>query len=683
MIPSPDIEARILKLQKLIEYHRTLYHTFDAPEISDAAFDALNNELKEYERAYPLFFKEKFATHVVGGKILDKFEKVEHKTPMLSFNAAFSENDMREWLERVQNHLISLGEKKGADDFYCELKIDGIAIELRYEKGMLVQGSTRGDGRVGEDITENIKTIRTVPQKLVQLGKWNIPDHLVVRGEVFITKKDLDVINRDQKKRGLKLYANTRNLAAGSVRQLDSSITASRNLQSFQYDIVTKTEFQITTHEEKHKILVSWGFFVNSHNKKVSTIEEVFRFRDYWEKHRERLEYEIDGVVVIENNNLLFDRAGVVGKAPRAAIAYKFSPKEATTVVCGIKIQVGRTGVLTPVAELHPVLVGGVTITHATLHNYDEIVRLDLKVGDTVIVSRAGDVIPKIIRVLHELRTGKEKGFKMPMKCPVDGAVVVRDGALYRCGNTQCGARHREQLYHFVSRGAFDIRGLGQKVIDRFLDEGLISDAPDIFMLKEGDIETLPRFGKKSAENIIREIEQKKIISLPRFLYSLGILHVGEETARVLSDKIFDERTKIQTPEDISVFLSRLSTESLQDIPDVGPKVAESISSWFQNREHKKLLSHFSRVGVRIQEQKKSESGKFHGKTFVFTGTLFSLEREEAKEKVRECGGMVSETISQKTSFVVAGENPGSKFEKAKKRGTKIISEKEFLALLS
>jgi len=659
-----------------------LYYTFDTPEISDAAFDALNNELKIFEKTYPELIKDNLMTQKVGGNILEKFEKVSHGTPMLSFNDAFSEEEMREWQERVKNYLTSLGEKEGDKGFYCELKIDGLAIELRYRNGVLLQGSTRGDGYIGEDITENIKTISTIPKTLTQLGKWPIPRDLIVRGEIFITKKELIRINKEQEKKGLKPYVNTRNLAAGSVRQLDSSITASRKLNSFQYDIATKTDFPITTHEEKHKVLASWGFVINSDDKKVKSLEDVFRFRNMWEKKRDGLEYEIDGIVVIENNNILFERAGVVGKAPRAAIAYKFSPREATTTVREIKIQVGRTGVLTPVAELEPVFVGGVTITHATLHNYDEIQRLGLKIGDTVIVNRAGDVIPKIVRVLPELRTGKEREFKMPARCPADGGKIIEEGALYRCANITCGARHKEQLYHFISRGAFDIRGLGQKVVDRFLDEGLISDASDIFVLKKGDIVVLERFGEKSADNIMREIEAKKNITIPRFLYSLGILHVGEETARLLAEKICEGKT-VQSPKNMFLIISKLSEESLQQIPDVGPKVAESIFSWFSHKKNKKLIEKLDEAGIRFIKEKKNKEKKLLGKIFVFTGILHSLEREEAKERIRSLGGEASETVSQKTSFVVAGENPGSKIKKAKKRGVKILDEKEFLALLS
>lgn len=681
MAKKDDIREKVEKLRKLVEYHRMLYHTFDTPDISDEAFDALNNELKKYEREYPELFKLGFETQKIGGKPLEKFEKVKHEAPMLSFNDAFSEEEMREWLVRVENHLLSLGEKKSADDFYCELKIDGVAIELVYEEGELKEGSTRGDGMIGENVTENLKTIPAIPKRITQFGKWPIPKRLVVRGEVFIAKKDLLLINKEQKKNGLKEYANTRNLAAGSVRQLDPSVTASRNLQSFQYDIVSEIGTPVRTHEEKHKILASWGFKINSHNKRVKSLKEVFRFRNVWEKKREFLEYEIDGIVVIENDNTLFDRAGVVGKAPRAAIAYKFSPKEATTIIRDIKVQVGRTGVLTPVAELVPVSLGGVTISRATLHNEDEITRLGLKIGDTVIVSRAGDVIPKITGVLKDLRMGKEKSFSMPKRCPVDGSSVVREGALVRCGNKKCGARLREQLYHFVSRGAFDVRGLGPKIIDRFLDEGLISDASDIFLLRKGDIAVLERFGEKSAENIIREIEEKKKTTLPRFIYSLGILHVGEETARALA-RIASERGRADNPNAVFDFFSRFSHESLQDIPDIGPKVAESIVSWFSDSAHKIFMKRLADAGVKMQKEAKNTKTPFQGKTFVFTGTLSSMERDEAKEKVRLLGGEASETVSRKTSFVVAGENSGSKYEKAKKLGVEIISEDEFLALL-
>ncbi len=694
-----EAQERILKLRKLIDYHRMLYHTFDAPELTDAAFDTLKNELKELEYRFPELVTKDSPTQKVGGAPLQKFEKVAHETPMLSFNDAFSEKEMEEWFTRLQNYLgkeiipafaKAPAGKSGNQQkdqrqsaFYCELKIDGLAIELTYEEGTLVRAATRGDGKIGEDVTQNVRTIGAVPQKITQLGVWKIPRHLVVRGEVFITKKEFERINRDQEKKGEKRYANPRNIAAGSIRQLDPMIAASRALDSFQYDIASDIGVPIATHEEKHRILASWGFTVNQHNESKKSMKEVFGFRDKWEKERERLQYEIDGIVVIVDENKIFNRAGVIGKAPRAAIAYKFSPREAATIVQDIKIQVGRTGALTPVAELRPVEVGGITITHATLHNADEIERLGLKIGDTVIVSRAGDVIPQITKVLPELRTGKEKKFEMPKRCPIDGSPVVRDGVAYRCGNPRCAARHREALYHFVGKNAFDIRGLGPKIIDKFLDEGLISDASDIFMLTEGDIAALPRFGEKSAENLVREIGTHKSVLCGRFLYSLGILHVGEETARILARKCQSSNARCQI-NDLIAKSQSWTQEELEELSDIGPKVAESIYEWFHDKKNVELLKRLEKAGVTIRHENAANTGKrFEGKLFVLTGTLSAMTRDEAKEKIRAEGGEISESVSKKTNYVIAGENPGSKLASAQRLGVPVLCEKEFLRLLS
>ncbi len=688
-----EAKERIEKLRKLIEYHRMRYHTFDAPEVSDAAFDTLKNELEELEYQFPNLVTKDSPTQKVGGAPLEKFEKVTHETPMLSFNDAFSEKEMEEWFTRLKNYLGSgrIGTHQqyqhASASFYCELKIDGLAIELTYESGVLVRAATRGDGRVGEDVTQNVRTIKAVPQKILQLGRWKIPKHLVVRGEVFITKKEFERVNKEQERKGEQRYANPRNIAAGSIRQLDPAVAASRALDSFQYDIVSDIGVPVATHEEKHIILASWGFTVNPYNELKRDMKSVFEFRNEWERKREQLPYEIDGIVVIVNENDVFERGGVIGKAPRAAIAYKFSPREATTIVEDVKIQVGRTGALTPVADLKPVEVGGITITHATLHNADEIERLGLMIGDTVIVSRAGDVIPQITKVLPELRTGKEKKFEMPRVCPIDESPVVREGAIYRCGNPRCGARHREALSHFVGKRAFDIRGLGPKIVDRFLDEGLISDAADIFTLKEGDIVALPRFGGKSARNLIREIEGHTSISLDRFLFSLGILHVGEETARVLARAIFNLKFEILKLTDITKIMAEFSIERLQELQDIGPKVAESIYKWFHDKRNIALLKRLEKAGVTITNppagrQSPITAGKFSGMTFVLTGTLFSMTRDEAKEKIRAAGGEISEGVSKKTDYVVAGEHPGSKLANARKLGVRVLDEKEFLKLL-
>ena len=682
-----DAKKRIERLKKEVNRYRYAYHVLNKSLISDEALDSLKKELFDLEQTYPDLITPDSPTQRVGGKPLKQFVKVHHETPMLSFNDAFSEDDMASWSNRLENYLG----KKIKEEFYAELKIDGLAIELIYEDGLLIQGSTRGDGVTGEDVTENLKTVEAIPLKLEnpktlpgrQAGKDQIPKRLVVRGEVFLTKKEFERINKEQKKKGEKVYANPRNIAAGSIRQLDPKVTFYRQLDSFAYDVVTGISEE--KHNEEHLTLHKLGFKTNPNNKLLGSLEEVFEFRNYWEKHRDKLPYEIDGIVVVVNSNRIFEEAGAIGKAPRAAIAYKFSPKEATTIIEDIKIQVGRTGALTPVAHLKPVEVGGITITHATLHNYDEIKRLGVKIEDTVVISRAGDVIPQITGVLKELRTGKQKEFKMPIFCPVDNSKVIKDGVIYRCSNSNCGARLRESLDHFVSRSAFDIRGLGFQIIDRFLDEGLINDAADIFTLKEGDIASLLRFGEKSAQNIVEEINRKKNISLPRFIYSLGIFHIGEETANLLAKKFLDSLRvhKNITISELASFYKSISLEELQTIPDIGPKVAQSIYDWFHNEKYIRFLKKLEKVGIELETSKTTtKSNKLSGKSFVLTGSLESMSRDKIKEKIRDLGGNISESVSKKTDYVVVGAEPGSKFDKAKKLGVKIIDEKELVGLL-
>ncbi len=677
---------RIEHLRRAINRDRYLYHVLNAPELSEEAGDSLKKELFDLEQQFPDLVTPDSPTQRVAGKPLKEFKKIRHlvhghQIKMNSLNDAFSEEDVRAWLERLENYLG----KKVNSHFYCDLKMDGLAIELVYKNGVLHQGSTRGDGNVGEDVTQNIRTIEAIPLKLA--GKdW--PSELVVRGETVLTKKEFERINKEQRKKGEKEYANPRNVAAGSIRQLDPKITVGRRLDFYAYGIVDfgsedKEYFKrFPTHGAEYKALNDWGIKTNKEGRVVKDLSGVFSFHEEVKKKREKVPFEIDGVVVSVNDNHLYNVAGVIGKAPRAAVAYKFSPREATTVVEGIVVQVGRTGALTPVAAMRPVNVGGVTITHATLHNADEIERLGLKIGDTVIVSRAGDVIPQVMKVLKDLRTGKEKVFKMPMHCPVDGSRVVRDGVAYRCSSPTCGARHRENLYHFVSRGAFDIEGLGPKIIDHFLDEGLIVNAADIFILQKGDIAALERFGEKSAENIVGEIESKKTVLLHRFLFALGILHVGEETASLLAREVFPGH-RASKPTDILKVMREISLDKLQEVPDVGPKVAESIYRWFREPRNTHLLERLEKAGVRIEAQKSSaKSRKLAGKTFVLTGSMESISREQAKEKIRELGGEASESVSKKTDYVVVGSEPGSKFEKAKRLGVKIIDEMEFLKIL-
>jgi len=677
---------RIAHLKKTINHHRYLVSVLDREEISADALDSLKKELFDLEAQFPDLVTPDSPTQRVGGAPLKEFKKVSHRIRMNSLNDAFSKEDVREWIERLGNYL----KNEPVEAFYCDLKMDGLAVELVYRNGIFTQGSTRGDGLVGEDITYNLKTIEAIP--LALQGK-HMPKELVVRGEVFLMKKEFARINKEQKKKGEKEYANPRNVAAGSLRQLDPAVTASRKLDFYAYGISGSGERYVrdySTHEKEYRFLNAVGIRTNPDGRAVHSLDEVFSFHEHWMKNREKLSYEIDGIVVSINEKHVYERAGIIGKAPRAAIAYKFSPKEATTVVREIIVQVGRTGALTPVAVMEPVNVSGVTVTHATLHNADEIERLGLKIGDTVIVSRAGDVIPQVTQVLKELRTGKEKAFRMPTHCPVDGSPVTRDGLLagrqgvaYRCSNKNCGARHKESLYHFVSRGAFNVEGLGPKILDRFLDEGLISDAADIFLLKEEDIMVLERFGEKSAENIVREIVEKKKITLPRFLYALGILHVGEETAQVLAKYVTRDKRQVTRPKDFFDIMTRFSLEDLQEIQDIGPKVAESIHRWFREKRNIALLKKLEKAGVMIvNRESKIVNQKLADLTFVLTGSLETMSRDEAKEKIRALGGEISESVNKKTSYVVAGLVPGSKYEKAKKLGIKIVNESELLALL-
>lgn len=658
-----EIKNRIEKLKELINHHRYLYHVKDQQEISDSALDSLKKELFDLEVQNPEFITQDSPTQRIGGEPLKEFKKIEHSQRMLSFNDAFSQDDMKDWQERFSKLLTE--EEKQKIDFYCELKIDGLAIELIYENGFLQTGSTRGDGTIGEDITQNLKTIESIPLKISETK------NLIVRGEAFISKKEFENINNLQKKRGLPQYANPRNIVAGSVRQLDPKVTAERKLDSYSYELLT--DLGQKTHEDKHKILDSLGFKTNKNNKYCKNLEEVFLFHNYWQKNREKLGYEIDGIVVLLNNNEIFEKLGVVGKSPRGGIAFKFPLIQATTQVEDIKIQIGRTGAITPVAVLKPVNVSGTTITRATLHNEDEIKRLGIKIGDSVIVGRAGDVIPDIIKVLVELRTGKEKFFKMPEICPACGVRLEKSEteSLLRCPNTKCFARTRRNFYHFVSKSAFNIEGLGPKIIDRLLDEGLVSDPSDIFDLKEGDLSQLERFGEKSAENLIKSISQKSEITLSKFIYALGIRNVGEETAIDLA-KTFKSIENLKS----------VTLENLKNILNIGPIVAKSIYEWFGDKDNIKFLSKLEKA-VRIKEHEASgKKETLKGLSFVLTGSLESMSRDIAREKIRELGGEVSESVSAKTSFVVAGNEAGSKLAKAEKLGVKILSEEEFLKML-
>lgn len=658
-----EAKQRIDKLKVAINHHRYLYHVLDRQEISDGALDSLKKELFDLEQEHPEFITPDSPTQRMGGQPLPSFKKVKHFKRMESLNDTFSEEDMFDWLKRI-SRLLNEAEQKEID-FYCELKIDGLAIELEYENGIFKKGSTRGDGDMGEDITQNLKTIEAIPLSLQE--KKNV----VVRGEVFLSKKEFNMVNKMQEQKGLPLYANPRNVAAGSVRQLDPKITASRKLDFFAYDVVDDEEF--TLHEQEHSHLKELGFKTNMNNKYCKTVDDVFAFYEQCAKLREKLDYEIDGVVVIINSNAIFSKLGVVGKAPRGAVAFKFPQSQTTSKLLDIKIQVGRTGAMTPVAVLAPVQISGITITRATLHNEDEIKRLGLKIGDTVIVARAGDVIPDIIKVLPELRTGKEKKFVMPKVCPSCKRALEKSSteSLLRCPNPKCFAKRRRNFYHFASRSAFNIEKLGPKIIDRLLDEGLVQDPSDLFSLKEGDIAQLERFGEKSAQNLIGSIHQRKRVSLERLIYALGIRNVGQETA-------LDLAKRFKTV----AHLKKATLEDFESVLNIGPVVAKSIFTWFHDKGNTRFLEKLEKAGI-VLEKESSGLGKLNGKTFVLTGSLQSLERETAKERIRSLGGGVSESVSKKVDYVVVGSDPGSKLNKAEKLGITMLDEKKFLEMIT
>ena len=666
---------RIRKLKQEINHYRHAYHVEDKSLISDAANDSLKKELEHLEEQYPDLITPDSPTQRVGGEPAKQFKRVRHETPMLSFNDVFSKEELMSWWERLENYLG----RKIKPEVYIEPKIDGFAIELTYENGILTLASTRGNGLIGENVTANVKTVEAIPLNLNEATRIKVPERLIVRGEIFMTKEEFERINARQGREGDKMYANPRNTATGSIRQLDPKVAASRKLDSIAYALMS--DLGQKTHADEHDLLHKLGFKTdNKYHRLAHSLEEVFEYRDRWEKGRDKLPYQIDGIVVVTNNKALLGELGVVGKAPRGAVAYKFSPEEVTTILQDIKIQVGRTGVLTPVAVLEPVEVGGVTVKHATLHNFDQIERLGVRIGDTVIVSRAGDVIPQVTGVLPKLRSGRERIFTVPKTCPIDGSLVVVVGAVWRCSNKDCGARLRETLSHFVSRQAFDIRGMGVKIISRFIDEGFILDFADIFKLEEGEISILEGFGKKSAQKLLGEIEGRKNIDLARFIYSLGILHIGEETAHVLSREMKGE---VRKPTDILKTLGNISESGLMKFPDVGPKVAKSISDWFESPKNRGILEELDEVGIKIVKSDRPSGGVLSGKAFVVTGSLESISRDDAHSRIRALGGSPSNSVSSKTSFLVAGSDPGSKLEKARGLGVRVLTEKEFLDMVS
>ena len=653
--------ARIDKLKAEIEHHRYLYHVLDQQEISDSALDSLKHELFELEEKFPEYVTPDSPTQRVGGKPLDKFRKVTHSRPIISLEDVFNLEEAEKW--EAKNRKIA----SGIYDYYCELKMDGLTVVLSYINGLLARGATRGDGQVGEEVTQNLKTIESIPLKLK--GK-EIPKLVEVRAEVVMAKKVFDRINKEQEKKGLPLFANPRNVGAGSSRQLDSRAAADRKLECLAFEIIT--DLGQKTHQEAHRLLKEFGFKTSGESKHCRNLDEVAMYLKKWETARKSLAYQTDGVVIVVNDIDLERKLGHIGKAERWMAAYKFPAEQAATMVEEIKVQVGRVGTLTPVAALKPVRVAGSTVSRATLHNQDEIDRLDVRIGDTVIIQKAGDIIPDIVRVLTNLRTGKEKKFKMPLTCPICGSPVIRPAGevSHYCSNKKCFAREKERIIHFVSKKAFDIDGLGPKIIEQLINEGLVSSPADLFKLTEGDLKPLERFAEKSARNLIDSIRSAKKISLAKFIYALGIRHAGEETGVALANS-FGSLGRI----------SSAKLEELDSLRDVGEIMAESIFGWFQSAENQKLLARLKEAGVEISDVQ-AASGKLSGKTFVLTGSLESLTRDQAKEKIRKAGGVVSESIGKKTDYLVAGAEPGSKLAKAEKLGVAVIAEKEFLDLV-
>ncbi|HVZ75809.1 MAG TPA: NAD-dependent DNA ligase LigA [Candidatus Paceibacterota bacterium] len=666
MTVPKEILARYQKLVRELNRHRHLYHVLDTPEIPDQAYDELEQELLRIEREYPDIVAPDSPTLRVGGPVLPQFKKVAHAVAQWSFNDAFSEADIRAFDARVKK---ALGVERVEYD--CELKIDGLKIVLTYEKGVLKTAATRGNGLVGEDVTHNVRTIESVPLSLAR------PVDLIVEGEVWMSERSLEKLNEERKKNSEPPFANPRNAAAGSIRQLDPKIAAARNLNTFMYDVAQTSDTLPPTQEEELEYLRGLGLKVNPHHETVSSVEDVLAYWEKW-KGRNRAEgYWLDGVVVKVNERAYQERLGYTGKAPRFAVAFKFPAEQVTTVVEDIVLQVGRTGVLTPVAHLKPVSVAGTTVSRATLHNEDEIKRLDVRVGDTVILQKAGDVIPDIVKVLVELRTGKEKPYKWPThvaECGGEGAIERIPGeAAWRCVARDSFAVKRRVLRHFASRGALNIEGLGESTVDALLESGLVVNFDDFFTLEEGDALTLEGFAEVSAKKLIASIAKvAKRVPLSRLVTGLSIPHVGEETAILLAQNF-------KTIDDVA----KASTQELEDINGIGEVVAQAIHAWFKDKDNKKLIERLKKVITIVSEKASARTNlPLAGKTFVLTGGLSTLSRDEAKERIRARGGDVSSSVSKKTTYVVAGDDAGSKLDKARELGVRMLSEEEFLKLL-
>jgi len=663
-----DIERakkRIAELREQINYHNYRYYVLDSPEISDAEYDGLMKELWKLEEEHPELIIPESPTQRVGAAPVEAFGVVEHREPLLSLANVFSYDELAAWYRRNSNLMPDL-----PTDFVCELKLDGLAVALTYEDRRFTIGATRGDGYRGEDITQNLRTIRSIPLVVPK----DAPPSFEVRGEVYLSKAGFEKLNEERAREGQPLFANPRNAAAGSVRQLDPRVTARRPLDIYIYGLGWVEGTVPETHWEALEYLKSLGFKVNPYNAHVSQLDEVDEYYQRWVEERERIEFEADGVVIKVNSFALQRRLGTVGHDPRWAVAYKFPAIQATTRLLDIGISVGRTGSLNPYAILEPVSVGGVTIKQAALHNEEDIHRKDIRIGDMVIVQRAGDVIPQVVAPVVSKRSGKEKVFVTPSRCPVCGSRAIRPEGevMTRCTNASCPAQIFQNLTHFVSRGAMDIDGVGEKLAAALLNSGLVKDVAALYSLRMDELAALERMGEKSAQNVLDAIERSKRRPLSRVLFALGIRHVGAETAELLAHH-FDSMDR----------LAKASQEELLEVPTIGPTVAQSIYAFFRQESNRKVINKLRKAGVRLEaEVAKPEALPLVGQEFVVTGRLEGFTRSEAEARIKELGGAVGSSVTKKTTFLVVGADAGSKLDKARSLGTRVLSEEEFLNLL-
>jgi DNA ligase (NAD+) len=669
---DPDVRKQIEELRQQINYHNYLYHTLDSPIISDYEFDQLMNKLKELEAAHPELITPDSPTQRTGGAPLDKFRKVQHPVPVLSLANGFGRQDILDWYERI----LKIDPAVANADYVLEPKLDGLTVVLHYENGLFVLGATRGDGFVGEDITENLKTIPSIPLRVPIRGDIKPPEQLVVRGEAIIFKKDFERLNAELAQRGEKTYLNPRNTAAGSLRQLDPKITTQRPLKIYLYQILISSDTPPATQRETLEHLEALGFPVNPLRWYAKTIEEAISICEQQATARHNWPYDADGVVIKINDLALAQRLGYVGKDPRGAIAFKYPGTEVETTLLDIQVNVGRTGVLTPLAILKPVNIGGVIVKQATLHNFDFIREKDIRIGDQVLVKRAGEVIPYILGPLPEKRTGNEKPFQMPTSCPSCGSKIQKEPGevAYYCVNSSCPAQLARNIENFASRGAMDINGLGPQIIAQLIDAGLIHSAADLYTLKKEDLLKLEKFGEKKAENLLQAIQASKQQSLERLIIGLGIHGVGEVAARKLASTFHSLDN-----------LSQADVSQLEQLEGIGPNIAQSIVGWFQQPHNRELLEKLKQNGVWPVEAEESEHLKrkpLAGLTFVITGTLPTLTREEATRLIEENGGKVTDSVSRKTSYLVLGAEPGSKYIKAVELGVPILDENQLKELV-